>query len=210
MIKQYGTGLVFLMFFMCCVGCQDEDAEPYPSVVTEFAELHANEDGVIYQIRTDDGTVYSLTNVLRGYRPSQIYRGVCGFTIQEHDATLYQLTPVNMLHDSTSVAVYDPTDVVSIWRRGAYLNVHLRPKSGSDKPHYWGYSLDGSGSNCIRIRLHHAQNGDPAYYSRQEYASLYVPELENCHAEDTLQITVNTYEGWCMWSFPDRLSQYTQ
>lgn len=176
----------FLFFFASC----GEDEEPYPSILTELADVETDENGVLRRFTTDEGKSMSIANYLDGYQPRAVYRCVCGYVVEDGEALLYQLSGVHILRDSTECAVQDPVALVSVWRAGHYVNMQLSPKTQGGSQ-YWGFSTDSLMGKTAFLSLHHRQNGDPLAYSTTVYASLPVDSIR-C---DSISLSIRTFGG---------------
>ena len=163
---------VGLLLFFCLSSCHDDDDAPYPSVITELADCPTDTEGKMTAIVLDDDTRLTLSNPKTGLKPSVTYRALVGYTLgNDGYATLYSAKPATLLKDSTAVAISDPTNIVSIWRTGRYINLHLLPKTqGGNQT--WGYIVERIEGQHAYLRLHHRQGSDPISYSTDQYASL--------------------------------------
>lgn len=183
--------LYFFLFFSVGLLCScGEDDEPYPSILTELADVRANEDGVLCQFTTDSEKTFPIANPLTGYQANSIYRCVCGYVVEENMARLYQLSGVYVLRDSAECACQDPVSVVSVWRAGHYVNMQLFPKTQGGTQ-YWGFCNDSISDGKAFLSLHHRQNDDPLSYSTTVYASIPVDSLE-C---DSILLSIRTFNG---------------
>lgn len=192
--------LFLLTVLLCCHACKEEQ-ETYPSIITEMTDAYVNDQGVMYQICTDQGKTFTLTNPQKGFNPNSMYRTLSGFVPQgEASATLYQLQGVYLLRDSSSVGEKNPTGVQSAWRAGKYINLHLTPKTQGGTQ-YWGFVVDSVSQGHVRISLHHSQNGDAPSYSKDVYASIPVDSIPAATEGDTITMTVATFSGEKTWTF---------
>lgn len=196
-MKKYLTILAALTL---CMACGDEQ-ETYPSILTEMADAYVDAEGILYKIETDRGQSYTLTNPQQGFKPESIYRTLSGFVPQtDGSATLYQMKGVHILRDSTAIGHKDPTGILSAWRAGRYINLHLQPKTQGGT-HYWGFTVDSVAQGKTWIGLHHRQNNDPLSYSQDVYASIPVDSIKTAQPGDTLTITIATFDGTKTWTF---------
>lgn len=81
-MKRHGFyGLTAVVFLLALTACNDDDetGTPYPSVVTEMADMHTDGNGAVERILTDNGDCFYLTNPRQGYSPLAVYRGLCGY-----------------------------------------------------------------------------------------------------------------------------------
>lgn len=196
-MKKYLTILAALTL---CMACGDEQ-ETYPSILTEMADAYVDAEGILYKIETDRGQSYTLTNPQQGFKPESIYRTLSGFVPQtDGSATLYQMKGVHILRDSTAIGRKDPTGILSAWRAGRYINLHLQPKTQGGT-HYWGFTVDSVAQGKTWIGLHHKQNSDPLSYTQDLYASIPVDSIKAAQAGDSLIMTVATFNGLKTWTF---------
>lgn len=194
------NALMCLALLFLCQACKEEQ-ETYPSIITEMADAYVNEHGVMFQIETDKGDVYALTNPQKDYKPNSVYRTLSGFVPQgPGTATLYQMKGVHILRDSTAIGRKDPTGILSAWRAGRYINLHLQPKTQGGT-HYWGFTVDSVAQGTTWIGLHHKQNSDPLSYTQDLYASIPVDSIKAALPGDSLIMTVATFNGLKTWTF---------
>ena len=185
------------------VACGKEN-ESYPSLVTEMVCLYTDRDGTMTQMVTDDGTQYDISGQqLTGYHASALYRGVCGFVPDgSGKAEIFTLMPVTALHEvkDASEIKRDPTDVISIWRRGPFLNFHLSPMTRGGEQS-WAFFKDSVRANSLGgstyyISLIHNQGDDVAAYHENLYASTFVDSIAlNRTAADSISVAVVTFDG---------------
>lgn len=188
--------LILLSSFLISLSsCHDDDDAPYPSVITELADCPTDAQGTMSSIVLDDDTRLTLSNPKTGLKPSVTYRALVGYTLgNDGYATLYSAKPATLLKDSTDVAISDPTNIVSIWRTGRYINLHLLPKTqGGNQT--WGYIVERIEGQHAYLRLHHRQGSDPISYSTDQYASLLLSDIE----ADTFTLTIETFSGTKSW-----------
>ncbi len=169
---------------LCLAACGDGD-DAYPSVVTEIVDGITDGGGALALLLTDEGERYTLTNPQDGLLANAVYRCLCGYVPDGDRATLYSLSGVYVLRDSTGTAARDPLPIVSAWRTPRYINLHLRPKTQGGT-HYYGYITDSIVDGHAYLSLHHRQNGDPEAYSADVYASIPL---------DSVQASVITLQG---------------
>jgi hypothetical protein len=203
---------MLLMAALLIVSCTEE-AEPYPDLVTEFADIRTDADGMFIDMTTDDGTCYSITNTnIQPHRPDTIYRAVAGFVSNgsstEPYAQIYTLTGAQVLADSTAILRHDPTGIESMWMGGRYINMQLTAKTQGGR-HTWGYAIDfieeagekGRAHTHYHLSLHHNQGNDPTSYSQTHYCSILTTQLPQYENTDTITVSVHTFKGIKSWTF---------
>lgn len=188
--------LLCLIPFSSC----SEDDGPYPDIITEFAEIQANDKGMAEVLTLDDGRSYGITNKIADLKPKAHYRVVCGYVAQQQQATIYNMEPAYVLRDSSDIARRDPTGILSTWLSDTYINLHLRPKTQGGTQ-YWGFITDSITTRHTHISLHHCQNDDPTSYSRDVYASLPLDSLKGTAPGDTITLSITTFNGAQSFTF---------
>lgn len=195
------------------IGACSEKQEPYPDLVTEFADIRTGTSGLFVDMTTDDGTLFAITNTnIKPHRPDTTYRAIVGYVPTEGsscpEAYIYTLTGARVLEDSTSVLRHDPTGIESMWKHGKYINMQLTAK-GQGGVHHWGYAVDsvqysgeqGRAHSHHYLSIHHNQGQDPLYYSQTYYCSIAYSSLPGFSAADTVSVSVNTFRGVKTWIF---------
>ena len=207
-MKRY---LLFLVLPLLAVACSDDERdEPYPSLITEMVILRSDADGVISRFTTDGGATYALSKSLSGVHPNAAWRFLVGYALDDSQhAAIYAMDPVVVLRDSTSRAkVYrDPVAFVSSWLGGGFANFHLLPRTQGGT-HGWGFLRDSTSTNTLGgttyyLSLYHRQGKDPVAYSADTYLSLALDSVTiSPTASDSLNITINTFDGQRLCQFP--------
>lgn len=197
------------------IGACSEKGEPYPDIVTEFADISTDHTGRLCDILTDNGVRYAVTNTnIRPHRPDTVYRAVVGFVPEMSvvspsvGARIYSLVGASVLGDSTGIVCHDPTGIESMWTSGSYVNMQLTAKSQGGLQH-WGYAVDslemagtaGRQYSSHYLSVHHVQGTDPLSYSRTYYCSIFIPAIPQYHFGDTVNVTVHTFDGRKSWTF---------
>lgn len=209
--KEMSTKLASLLclslVLLCsCNNKEDDNSSPYPSLITEFADLVTDEAGTALTFTNDKGTIYTLSNPQKGLIPSAIYRVVCGYEIKDfhnHVAQLYTIEAVKLLKEKNDIRC-DELKVTSIWKEGEYINLNLTPRTQGGEQE-WGFHIDNketrNGINIFHLSLYHHQQDDPLSYSTTVYASLYLPNITDIQKGDSIYFTATTFEGDKKWSF---------
>lgn len=180
------------------ISCHEDEA--YPSLISEFADLQSSKEGISQSFMLDDGTEYGIANPVEKLKPNATYRMMVTYALgEDRKAWLYGLEGVYYLRDSSKVAKSDPTGVLSAWRAGKYINLHLRP-TGQEGIHHWGFCMDSLTSYHAHLSLHHDQNGDPVSYSSDVYASLPVDSIKGISEGDTITLSIKTFKGIKTWT----------
>ena len=128
---RYLIPLISLWFLF--VSC-DNEQEPLPSYIEGLVELHADPNGVLRTLITEEGRSYGLINPQSGYTPGTVYRAYTIYTLSSSGAALYQLgiVPAEPATEKSPDQVrQDPVELVSIWKtQSRWLNAHVRIPAG--------------------------------------------------------------------------------
>lgn len=214
--NRFGLKITFramlLVAALLVVSC-NESTEPYPDIVTEFADIRTDADGMFREMTTDNGTRYSITNTnIKPHRPDTTYRAVVGFVPEAEasrpQAHIYSLTDALALSDSTAILRHDPTDIESMWQEGRYINMQLTAKTQGGI-HHWGYAIDsvrqagedGRMHAHYHLSIHHNQGQDPMSYSQTYYCSIHAPSIPYYNIGDTISISVHAFNAVREWTF---------
>ena len=201
--KFLHTGIVLLvaLFF---VQCDKEDDYVYPDVLTDFMDLHTNDESVIDYIRPDVSGMLSLNHRLsgQGLKEDTVYRAVGMYSLPDAEgrtsvysvSLVYAEPPVRLGEGLTLLA--DPLNIESVYRGGDYLNVVAQPMMQSI-PHSYTFAEDSlvSKGGCTRLylKLGHSRNGDRESFSRRVYLSVPLKGYA-LSAGDTIVFRANVYD----------------
>ena len=206
-----------MALFLCallCAACngEEEDGYVFPSLVTEFVELHTDDTGLGTQFTTDGGSGFAVNTPLQGLRPNTLYRLVLGYETTDETrgglpvARVYTVDYVALLQPTEEPASEDePTGIDAVWRGADYLNLQLSPKTQGGTQQ-WGYRTDSitstpDGRRTFHLSLYHRQPDDPYSYSTTAYASLPLFQVEKLQPGDSLTFTGLTFDGLKTWHF---------
>ena len=201
--------LCVILLLGACAGKQ----EPYPDLVTEFADMRTDANGIFRNMTIDDGTSFSITNTnIKPHHPNATYRVVVGFVPNTSgsrpEAEIYTLTGAYVLADSTTIVSHAPTSIESMWKKGEYINMQLTAKTQGGT-HFWGYAIDsiqvigksGRTHSHFHLSIHHNQGNDPLSYSQTFYCSVPISKIEAYQPNDTISVSVHTFNGVRRWMF---------
>jgi len=170
-----------------------------------MATLHTDADKRIYEMYMDSGRRYWVSNSgLYANHADAYLRVLATYLPQDSlNATIYSTSTVYVLHDSTEVAQRDPVNVLSVWRGGGFINMHLQPKTQGLSSHQrWGFCIDSVAAHHHYLSLYHDQNDDKESYSTDVYASIQLSRVDSLFVQgDTLSFTIHTYRGTKTWTF---------
>ncbi len=191
--------LLLVMVSACKRGGEGDGL--YPNMLTEFALIRTDSNGMMVELTTDEGKTYVISNPEGGFAKDTNYRVVCGYVPEGNGATLLQATGALVLHDSTELRhASDATAVTSVWRAGRYINMQLAPLTQGGTQ-YWGYSIDSLRGRTTHLGLHHRQNNDPLSYTQTVYASIPLEDFKALPQGDSIALHIVTFKGERVWCF---------
>ena len=198
----------------CTTDAYESGDGTYSYMRADFAESYTNSQTQFFAADTDDDRHVEFQQVMArewATTPDSVYRTLVYYSAQpdaNSKCRLFSVVPVNVLRykpvEEVKEMHTDPLDWNSIWTssNGKYLNLGLTIMTGYTQE--GEIVLQNLGLVCDEVRtladekrefvmrLYHAQNESPQYYSSDVYASI---PLNDFHAGDVLTITANTYDG---------------
>lgn len=208
--------LLFLPLFVAA--CQSDGYETgdsdYSFLRSDFAELYTSAGGQAFSFTTDDGDSLLLKEP-QSYKwastADSTYRVLVYYSRQDGRAEVFSAAqipvPVIHPHDAIKDVATDPVKVQSVWvgANGRYLNLSLGLMTGTQDEktdrHTLGMLCDTlmtapNGHRHLHLRLYHAQNNVPEYYTSRTFISVPLRQGDYPMAMgDTVSIVINTYEG---------------
>ncbi len=198
----------------CTTEAYDSGDSTYSYMRADFAEAYTDDKAQFYAADTDDNRhIDFLQTATREWAttPDSTYRTLVYYSARPEADTKHRVFSVlsvpvlkYKLADEVKEMHTDPLSWNSSWvsRNGKYLNMGLTIMTGLNAQ--GEVVLQNLALVCDEIitrederrefalRLYHAQNESPQYYSSDVYASI---PLADFHPGDVVRITVNTYEG---------------
>lgn len=200
MRKPFSLSLILLLGVMMVVSCSDD--KDYPSLITDFVVARTNASGTVSSVSLDGGGRYDVSaQAIASSSKDTLLRCIASYTLEGDKMQLYNIAhvfssrprPAEDIQTVVDSALHldtlprDPLKVVSLWRGGGYINIHLGlMTTGSDK-HSYAFSEDSTGHYSL---VHHRPADDAESYTRQVYMSMPIPD-----SVTTLTFSVPTYEG---------------
>ena len=214
-MKSAATIAVTIIALLMVVACTRDFYETGDSSLsylnTSFAEVSTNASSAFVEAVTDDGTTLRLTPA---YRPKwkvkadTTYRALLYYNkVVEGVTKAIDISPVPVLQMKFALDVVDihtdPVTFESAWisKNLRYLNLGLSLKTGKVDDKKVAQSLaivvDSvkrrlDGGKNFYMRLYHAQNGVPEYYSARIFVSM---PMTNIQTRDSIVLDINTYNG---------------
>jgi hypothetical protein len=189
---------------MILAACGSDDDYVYPDLVTSFAEVHTDNEGVCASLTTDDGLTRTIhaREGLSGLTPDSTYRMVTGYVaLSQDEVELYTaqktISPIPKLAKEFNEFHTDPVELTSIWRSGNYLNLVIKAmvKDQSHALHFIDMGIRQEDFHrCLDLMLYHDRNQDVEAFSRTVYLSVplqgYATSLQT---GDSIRFTLTTY-----------------
>ena len=209
---SYGKGITGLLLFFCLSfsGCNNDSDDDYvfPALINEFADLYSDQNGLGTKLITDNGNTYIPQTSIQNLLPEAVYRIICGFELTGNEKNgypvvkVYQARNVTLLKEG-DLTETDPTNVISVWKGGNYINFRLTPKTQGGTQN-WGYKTEQitttTTGKTYHLTLCHDQGDDPCAYTTTIYASLPFSGL-NLQKGDSIAITIQTFDTTKVWQF---------
>lgn len=211
--------LLYSVFPILALFCSCEDTGDdyrYPSVVTDYACLITDTDGVPEQLHLDNGRTYPITltdtyreahATLPTYGTDTVYRIVCVYALEtDSTAHIYSMAqtispvPTPLHHGET--LHQDPVYLQSHWLAGGYLNMVIELKALNGRHDIGFADTTPTGMRGKEFSFYHDAHEDVESYRQKVYASI---PLAPFHAAlqqgDTLRLVINTYDkGICQYN----------
>ncbi len=207
-MKRLLNDILLILCVVCLVACSDgdEDSGEYiPPYTTDLLLASVDANGKIVSVQMDDGTTYNVasqkfnlsakdtllrcmaTYTYEGQKPLQIHGIVPIFTDEPHPANSIGVVVNGKIYQDVSLLPRHPVKLISMWKSGGYLNLHLGMMTTDNGAHEFLFCEDGDGQYSL---LHLRPTSDGSAYTEHLYLSMPIPEgLEH------FTFTVRTYDG---------------
>lgn len=201
---------VLSLLCACTQDAYDQGTGTYSLTQADFVEAHADANGLVDYVLTDDGDSLALTtpqNVSWVQRKDSVYRALFYYNkVAEHEAEnvafsyVYTLTAVATSQYKRITT--DPVDFESAWisKNQRYLNFSLLFKSGYADHDVTGQTI-GLGCDSIHTNADgtktayyvflHSQEDVPEYFTVKAYISVPIATVD----ADSIAFTLNTYQS---------------
>lgn len=205
------TGMLLTLLLAIVIGaCTNESYESgdgkYSYLRADFCMVHTADSSLAdYAVTDADETIPFASPVHVGWATTSdsLYRALVYYNTSTRQVfSVSQVSVVTPKSRLQLVAVpTDPMTLESVWVSGGYLNIRFALKTGTseniDAQQQIGLVLDSvsisaTGRQVYYLRLLHAQNGVPEYYSVHGYMSM---PITAAMSGATLNLTINTYNG---------------
>lgn len=213
-MNKWHITIIFVLAatLLLAVSCNKDDGELYPSILTSTATLWADAEGYATSLVVDNDSTYNALyavdkdgneTAISGLPAGDGVRVICNYEQQpDGRVRIYGISSLANLRDCSSLDTlkHDPLTVVSVWKGGGFVNMHLKPKSAGGL-HSWGFLRDSVRTNVLGgqthyISLFHDQKDDPFSYSRDVYACIGFDTLATVRtAKDSFELAIHTFDG---------------
>lgn len=189
--------LSVMLLAFCFAGCDDDsDGDYYPSLLTDFVTAETDNKGIVSKVTFDDGAMYNVTKQsISSDMPDTTLRCLAIYTKEGAVYDFYQLKlvfsdearPADQFKDRSAA----PVKMVSQWKSGKYVNMHLGLMTTGNGKHGYGFCIDSVVSKTTYVSLLHKRpEGDAESYTQDIYMSLPLTM-----ATDSVCFSINTYDG---------------
>ncbi len=186
-MRNLGLYLLSIAGIMSVYSCADDDDEgaTYPSLHTELAEVYTGSDKNVKTIVFDDGTTYSVSQVISSTTADTVFRCLCSYNIDDNNSAesfkIYQIGSVPSSfpksYDSFKSHESAPHKVISQWETDRYINAYISYKTTDNGEHHFSFCEDGittdsEGHTTAHVSMIHTQpENDYESYSKRIYVS---------------------------------------
>lgn len=207
-MRRLFTDILLALCVTCLVACSDgdEDSGGYiPPYATDLLVASTDANGKIVSVRMDDGVTYNVASqnlslsakdtLLRcmatytheSHQPFKIHSIVPIFTDKPHPANDIGVVVNGQVYQDVSLLPRHPMKLISMWKSGGFLNLHLGMMTTDNGKHEFLFCEDSPGNYSL---LHLRPMSDGSSYTGHLYMSMPIPEdLEQ------FTFTVRTYDG---------------
>lgn len=183
----------------CLYACGDDTAD-YPSFVTDLVEVHTDASKTVVAISLDNGKRYAVSSEqkMKAEVADTIYRCYASYVIDNGFVRLYELRHIissyPVPYASFKQHPHEPVKIISMWKSGGYVNLHLGVLVSGVKSHSYDFCCDSiiDGTEYVSL-LHLRPEGDGEAYTQHVYMSLPLQRKGDAPANTVLSI--NTYDG---------------
>lgn len=207
---SWKTGTLIFFLMMGMTACEVDDYESgdnrYSYMRADFGMLHTTAEAKADYMLTDDGDsiAFSKPSTIKWkVTVDTLWRALVYYDVASKE--IFSAMPVGVVNPTKVSQMEkiptDPLTISSLWVGGGFLNIGFAVKTGQvdsiEVQQVIGLVLEnataGSGGNSVfNLRVVHAQNGVPEYYTVRGYMSM---PLTNDMQGAVIRLRVNTYEG---------------
>lgn len=197
-------GRLVQLILLCCLcffaSCSDDKGGDYPSLVTDLALVKASAKGMLERVTLDDGTTYDIAaQQVQLDVADTLMRCLAAYTLKDGKMHLYRVksvfsdqpkTPAEWaakLEVAADQLPRHPVKLVSAWRSGGFVNLHVGVLTTGAGKHGLAFCEDATGQYSL---LHLRPDSDAESYTENVYLSMPIPE-----GVGNLTFSLATYDG---------------
>jgi len=207
-MRKLWTDILCVLCLTCLMACSDGDDDSggyIPPYITDLMMATTDADGKIQRVCLDDGTEYNVasqqislsaketkircmaTYTHANHQPFQLHSIAPIFTDVPHPANSIRVMINGLVYQDVSLLPRDQMKVISMWKSGGYLNLHLGMMTTDNGMHEFLFCEDAPGQYSL---LHSRPSSDGSAYTEHLYMSMPIPD-----GVDEFTFTVRTYDG---------------
>ncbi len=207
-MRKLLTNILCMALVACLATCSDgdDDGNEYvPPYVTDLLVATTDANGMVQSVCLDDGTIHHVASqqvdlewedTLLRCMAVYTYDGDKNlklssirpiFCSKPYPATSIYVVIDGKAYQDVSLLPRDPMKVVSMWKSGGYINLHLGLMTTDNGVHQYAFCEDSVGHYSL---LHQRPANDGSAYTEHVYLSMPLPEKQI-----QVTFTVKTYEG---------------
>ena len=204
-LNRYIFGLLCAFCLMACSdGSEDDNGADLPPYISDLVVLSLDADGRFATVKLDDGSTYDIrSQQLMSEVKDTLLRCLATYTLVQGKMQVYGMQRVfcsrPMWADSIRVSVNgevhighqylprDPMNVVSLWKSGGYVNMHLTLMTTGKGIHQYAFCEDSVGHYSL---LHSRPKDDAESYKEHISLSMPIP-----NGVEHLTFSVHTYDS---------------
>ena len=192
---------------VCMVACsagEDDGDEYIPPYITDLLEVATDAYGMLSVVTLDNGATYDVTEQQKVTNyPDTTFRCRAIYTLEKGKlklssvvtvfankpvpASAFSLVKNGVVYSGEEYIPRDPMKVISMWKSGGYINLHLGLMTTGRNVHQYAFCEDAPGKYSL---VHLRPWGDAESYTEQVYMSMPIPK-----GVEELTFSVNTYDG---------------
>jgi hypothetical protein len=184
------------------VACQDDEKDGnYPALYTDMLCVTTAEDGTLTTALLDNGEQYDVSaQGLTSDASNATLRCRASYTLNKGRLKLHRVAHVfsDVPHPVETFYVLvgganpdllprDPVKLISMWKSGGYINLHLGVLTTGNGTHSYAFCRDAEGAYSL---LHLRPQADAESYTEHLYLSMPIPD-----GEEHPSFSVYTYDG---------------
>lgn len=205
--KGLAMAVVFGALLSACeVNNYESGDGKYSYLRADFGMIHTSKMGLADYVLTDEGRTVAFESpatVKWTKKADSLYRALVYYdaSTSKFFSASQVMVVIPQSYKEGETVTTDPLTIESVWTGGGYLNIGFSVKAGQteniEARQHIGLVHDSTtvsmdGKKTVHLRIVHAQNGIPEYYSVRGYMSMPLPSgLQGA----SISLSANTYKG---------------